>query len=292
MRVILFVFLAFSALILRGGELESSYKKALHKRPFHSIVGIDYIYVINAKKDLPLFRDLKKRFSKFEIVPYRFNAVEASNLTYKTLLNVGYRTRGAIDFEATEVTRCGKNTVFQTGVISDPKAVYFHKCMTLGAIARNLDFLSAIYDAYKAKYKVAWIMTDKIRILVDPNILTGYIVEIGDHDQRWDVLYTDMGSRDKNAKHFTDFVQPMRPDVEFNDAEYYLSRKKDEEDPSYIATRVGLRRGAESFLVSRSGMKKILDYYHRHRFFTPFDVEIQLIDGLRSYELSREVVTD
>lgn len=292
MRLIVFLFLGFFAFTLRGGELERSYKEAKHKRPFHVIAGIDYIYVINAKKDIGKFRELKKRFSKYDIVPYRFDAVDASNLTYKTLSNVGYRTGKAMEFDATEVTRDGKNTIFRNAMIADPKAVYFHQSMTLGSIARNLDFLSVMYDAYKSKYKVAWIMQDNVQILIDPNVLTGCLVEMEEQDPKWDILYTDLGSRDKHAPSYEDFIQPMRPDVEFEEPGFYASRRTESYMSCYPAMRLGLRTGAESFLVSRAGMRKILSYYHKHRLFIPFEVEIQLIESLNSYELCREVVTD
>ncbi len=291
MRIILFFFLFFCQFSLGAKDIEASYKKALHKRDFHHIYGIDYIYVINANKDLNKFRDLKKQFGKYDIVPYRFNAVEASKMTYNQLSNVGLHPIESSGYDSLQVKRSGKNWILSQQPMVDLKYTYFHRQIKVEEISRNIDFLSVIYDAYKSKYKTVWIMEDDVEILVDPNILIGYITQIKRDHPNWDVLYTDIDSRNRLDPYFSDytyFSYPLRPDVAFEDIKFYQERGND----SYPISKLGLRRGAHSFIINRKAMKKILDYYHKHRFFIPFSVELQLIPSLKLYCLRDEVVTN
>lgn len=288
MRTIFLFLLVFFQFSLGAKEIESSYRKALHKRNFHYISGVDYIYVINAKKDLTKFRELKKQFGKYDIVPYRFNALEASKLTYKDISNVGLRPTKVFGYDALQVKRSGKNWILSLHQMLDINCAYFNEAIKIEEISRNIDFLSVIYDAYKSKYKTVWIMEDDAEILMDPNIITGYLVQMKMKHPNWDILYTDVDSRNTEDPYYTDYFYPLRPDVRFEHVEVY----EDRATASYPISKVGLRHGSCSFILNRKAMKKILDYYHKNRFFIPFSVEVQMIPNLKLYCLKDEVVTN
>jgi hypothetical protein len=53
--------------------------------------------------------------------------------------------------------------------------------------------------------------------------------------------------------------------------------------------RVGLLRGAHSYVLNRKGMKLILDYYFEHKIFIPYWFEIQVIPGMVPYAVPEPV---
>lgn len=53
--------------------------------------------------------------------------------------------------------------------------------------------------------------------------------------------------------------------------------------------KVGLLRGAHSYILNRKGMKLILDYYFEHKIFIPYWFEIQVIPGMVPYVVPEPV---
>jgi hypothetical protein len=53
--------------------------------------------------------------------------------------------------------------------------------------------------------------------------------------------------------------------------------------------KVGLLRGAHSYILNRKGMKLILDYYFEHKIFIPYWFEIQVIPGMVPYAVPEPV---
>jgi len=290
LRFLILFLIFFSQGFCKERDMTFYCKKALHKiSELHCISGIDYIYCINAKKDLKRFKTLKKEFGEYDIVPYRFDAVDPTRLSYKTLFNIGYNTaRGTNGTLATLAMKSGKNVILQQYPMTMPRSTYFHQQLTLRDIAHNLNYFSCIFDAYKSKYKSIWIMTDDATILVNPNILTGYLIKLDMKHPGWDVLYTDKDSRDPRSISFAEIAHPIRPDIEFDSEENYKAR----EGTAGCIRRVGLRTGAESFLLSKRGINKIVQYYKKHGFFIPFEVELQIIPDLKAYYIHDEVVSD
>ena len=264
-------------------------KKALHKQDFHSISGVDYIYVINAKKDLTRFRKLKADFAKYDIIPYRFDAMQSSKLNYKILSGIGYNTkRGTSPAPGLKVVKSGKNLILEIDQMLSENSTYYHSSMSLARIARNLDYFSIIFDAYKSKYKSIWVMEDTAKVLVNPNIMTGIIIKLEEKDPNWDMLYTDKESRSHNPLMMCNLMRPLRIDEDFFSEEFYEDREKIE----YPFDSLGLRSGAYSFILSRRAIKKIVEYYKTHNFFIPFETEIQIIPKMNRYVLMDEVVTN
>lgn len=273
-----------------GRDITYFCKKAMHKSGEHSFSCIDYVYVINAKKDIDKFRMLKKAFQKYDITPYRFDAVNPNKLSYKTLFNIGFKNRDNVFFgmEGLMLTKAGKSWMLHEYYLNQENRVYFHNQMTIFGIARNLDFLSVIFDAYKSKYDVAWIMTDDARIVKNPNMLTGYVCQIDQEYPDWDILYTDLESNEHRPTRFDNVGTPIRPDIEFETADFYLDRAND----GYPIAKLGLRSGAYSFLISKRGMKKIINYYKENKFYIPFEIEVQIIKNIKSFVLKDEVVSN
>jgi len=276
---------------LQAGSFEDCFKKAKHKRDTHSILGVDMIYVINEHKNLRQFKQIKKDFDDYGIVPYRFNAVDPKSMSYTMLSKVGVRminTRS--DFTALRLRKGLFHPSLKPSFMDDGDRTYFSNAMTIRKIARNLDFLSVIYDAYKSKKNCIWVMEDNVQIAKDPVSLTTSLVELDKADPVWDVLYTDVQANLETGSHEDDMetFNLNRPDIAFGGLDQYIARAKQVGN----FQEIGLRSGAYSFLLSRHGMKTILDYYHTYHFFVPFAKEILLIPGIHPYGLIDPVVTN
>ena len=276
---------------LQAGSFEDCFKKAKHKRDTHSILGVDMIYVINEHKNLRQFKQIKKDFDDYGIVPYRFNAVDPKSMSYTMLSKVGVRminTRS--DFTALRLRKGLLKPSLKPSIMDDGEKTYFSNTMTMKKIARNLDFLSVIYDAYRSKKNCVWIMEDNVEICKDPLTLTTRLVELDKADPVWDVLYTDLdakiepGSKEDDSEIF--YIN--RPDLTFGTIDTYVNRAQNLGN----FQEIGLRTGAYSFLLSRHGMKLILDYYHKNHIFVPFAQEILLIPGIHPYGLPDPIVTN
>lgn len=54
-------------------------------------------------------------------------------------------------------------------------------------------------------------------------------------------------------------------------------------------SRVGLLKGAHSYILNRKGMKIILDYYLEHKIYIPYAQEIQIIEGMQPYYIPEPI---
>jgi len=52
-----------------------------------------------------------------------------------------------------------------------------------------------------------------------------------------------------------------------------------------------LRYGAYSMIVSKKGIQKILNYFDKNRFYTPYDIDIHFIPKINEYICNEEIVT-
>lgn len=275
----------FLCLQLHAGTFEDTFKKALHKSDCHYISGINYIYMINRKNELSHFRAQKKSFSNYEIFLYRFDAVNPDLLGYRTLSKIGVKGKYAFDHLSLAVKKCGHNYSLSPSQTIDDGCAHYSLCMDQKDIARNLDILSIIFDAYKSKKNTIWIMEDNVTIVADPNVLTGYLIALQRIDAKWDVLYTDPVEKIKLWSIKQRLKWLRRPDI---DLESSIIR---ESFPSTQIVSPGMRMGSYSIIISRTGMKKILDYYHKHHFFIPVGTELGSIPNLNCYATIEPVVT-
>lgn len=291
MRKCLLFILCILCPVLYARDITFFCKPALHKSADHSISCVDFIYVINEKKNIDTFRNLKKSFSYYDIVPYRFDAVDPMKMSYKTLFNIGFNVEDRFfpGQEALMLSKTGKKSwMLHEYYMNQCHKTYFHTQMTIYGIAKNLSFLSVIFDAYKSKYDVAWIMTDEAKIVKNPNLLTGYICQINETYPDWDILYTDMESNEHRPLEFDRIAPPIRPDIDFENEDFYKARA----NGAYPIAKLGLRSGDYSFLISKRGMRKIINYYKMNKFFIPFAIEMQIIPKLRAFTLADEVVSN
>jgi GR25 family glycosyltransferase involved in LPS biosynthesis len=160
-----------------------------------------------------------------------------------------------------------------------------------GAIGCTLSHLSVLSDAYTSGYKTIWVMEDDFRVDQDPYCLGDLIEELDAlvGEDSWDVHYTDpdfLRVSDPDGDLLAQMPMKWRPDMPNFDLRPLLECTPVGEH----FYKIGGRNRTHSLIVRRSGMKKILDFYRKHRMFLPLDHELSFIPDLKLYAINHFVI--
>ena len=161
-----------------------------------------------------------------------------------------------------------------------------------------MSHLSLIKNAYEQNLNCLWILEDDFKIVQNPSeasrILNDLEQSVG--KAGWDILYTDLDTYDHDYYLCTnDFLSDLkgfdttwfwRPDLKINKASL---AKRTKISPYFL--KLGSRMRTHSYIINRTGMKKILDFYQTHGLYAPYDHELALIPGMNLYSLSYDLVT-
>ncbi len=160
--------------------------------------------------------------------------------------------------------------------------------MLKGEVGCLLSHVSAIKDAYDRGYKTAWIFEDDIEFSENPHQMGNLIKKLNILDPGWDILYTDVDSKNSSGETILALASDFRPDraVEVS-LSYYLFRPRVSDDFLLVRQRYGLY----SYIVSRKGMKKIYDYFTHVNLWTAIDIDIHYIPTIQQYSTVRDIVS-
>lgn len=244
---------------------ESALKEAKGKdKESHKMSGIDFIYVITAKK-CHRFNDFKRSFAKYGVNPYRFTAFSPSSISsdtmHRTCLRGSRRLRRVTAQKM--VVKKGK-FILKKRKMLDRSSGYIHSKMQIKKLASALSHISIIKDALESGYENIWIMDSGTELRCDPNILSNYIVRANKEIPDWTSIYTDYSERDSG-----DYVEPImkfywRPDIDFLDPEEYLQRQYEEiDDDSYDNDDDEIDESSVSNTMGRNQSKKNRQYRER-----------------------------
>src|SRR5262249_49315276 len=151
-----------------------------------------------------------------------------------------------------------------------------------------LSHVSVIKDALLQGFKAIWVLEDDIEFVEDPHQISGFIAKLNKIDPNWDVLYTDIDSKNNLGVRVPALDSDFRPDRMFiYSLEHYLKRTMLSDD----LMRLGQRYGMYSLLISRKGMKKIYNYFTHVYLWTAIDIDIHYIPTIREYSITRDIVT-
>lgn len=156
-----------------------------------------------------------------------------------------------------------------------------------GQIGCLLSHLSIIKDGYERNYSRIWIMEDDVFFLEDAKVLSSLIALLQKKDPQWDVLYTDVNMKKANGEYLENLALNPRPDQVLAPLEYYLSRIQ----IAPTLMKIGQRYGLHSYILSRRGMRKILDYFTHVYLWAPIDIDIHYVPSIRQYSSTRNIVT-
>lgn len=272
-------------------NLDNYFKKVDYKSSSHKIEGIDFIYMINLDERPEKFAASSEMLEKFGIYPYRFSAVNGWKLTTDVINQVGvkfdsdfkkekflgsiYREIDGKEYLGNEILKPNGETFFSLG-------------MSRGAIGIVLSHLSVLQDAYNSGYKTIWVMEDDIEVIKDPSEISKLIPKLDQCANDWDILFTDKDTKDHNGNPVPCRAIMARPNVKIPPLDSFLKRFY---PVNADFSRIGMRYGAYSFIIRRSGMEKILNYFKTYGIFIPWDIDMWMAPGLKIYSLNKDLIS-
>ncbi len=220
------------------------------------IALIDCIYVINLDRRTDRWDHMKAIFKKVGVKANRVSAIDGRKLT-----------------ESQKQQMFGPYPVRLLG----PQ---------IGCL---LSHLSVINDAYIRGFNAVWIVEDDLEFLENPSIIPSFIENLTHLDKSWDILYTDTNSRNAVLPytHYGASDWVPRPGQTLPQ---FKSQKKRTPLGSDLE-RLGLRYGMYSYILSRSGIEKIYNYFLHIYLWCPIDCDIHFIPNIKEYGITRDAIT-
>ena len=254
---------------------------------------IDYIYLINLDCRPEKLETCMEQLLPYGVIPSRFSAVNGWLLSSIELEELGTKVHSR------KLKKHSCRIVSHEGVEKLKKIAFervyhdktcFSNVMTQGAIGCTLSHLSVLQDAYDSGYEIIWVLEDDIKVIKNPLLLDNYIYLLNSlvGKDNWDILYTDLRP---NSKAFLnkDYMKQClwRPDMKYTLGNSYSSASVIDKDFMRIKSRLK----THSMIISRSGIKKILDFVKKHHIFRPYDLELAIIPDIKLYNLCFDLVS-
>lgn len=252
-----------------------------------SIEGIDKIYLINLDSRADRLNKVQSTLQEYEIAACRFPAIDGHKISFDTLIDIAFICEPELSSQRWLTTPLKDGTLSYTLLSKNAKPMpVFSEWMSIGAVGCALSHLSILKEAYELEYETIWVLEDDILILKNPNILSKLIKELDSlTNKEWDILYTDSDEIGLENCSPETFWWMWRPDFDQNISFTFRQKLND------TFTRIGSRSRTHSMIIRRSGIKKILDHFEKHRLFLPIDHEIAFAKDIILYMLSDSVVT-
>ena len=282
------IFFIGSSFHLNAG-IESCFKKAPNKSQNHSIRNIDFIYMINLDKRPEKFAAASNELLPYHIFPYRFSAVSGWELTKSDLNELGVKFNSSMKKNLWGTSYPFDDLLPQHEIMHVPGKNYFSHCMYRGAIGIVLSHCSILQDALNSNYQVIWVMEDDIQVFRNPHELSDLIDKLNrlTGSNGWDILFTDPDTKNNKGEYVPCRGFALLPDYDPSN----ISRFYQEKVLTSDFKKIGARYGAYSMIVSRTGMRKILNFYKNHKIFLPYDMTFYLPDDIQMYGLMYDVVS-
>jgi hypothetical protein len=246
---------------------------------------IDSILMINLDHRPEKFDQSREALSPFGVALSRVPAVFGKEIPAHLIGQLGVHWHdGMLSFLGTSYDLEGKKAHH---LMEAADHTWYSHCLSKAAISIVLSQLSAIYRAYFAGMKRAWIMEDDILVLQNPHLVADRIDELEElvGADGWDVLYTDADTRSKRNETVTCAGYVNRPDFHCHNEVW--DRKKISDN----LFQYGSRYGAYSYVLSRSGMAKILAFYSVLPIFAPYDMDLHIVPGIREFGVFEPIVS-
>lgn len=274
---------------IHADGIENYFRPAENKSGDHAMPGIDFIYMINLDQRPEKYERTMNALRPYGISPYRFSAVNGWKLSFEALDNLGVMYQaGAPEGPIASVYRHVDGKEYMSfEIMNEPGIAYYCHSMSRGAIGCLLSHLSVLQDAYDSGYNTIWVMEDDINIISDPHELSTLITVLDGLAPDWDVFFTDNETKGGAGNRvYCGGIRP-RPNFPYQSLAYYVNRTHLNAD----IVKLGLRFGAYSMIIRRSGIKKLLDYFKTYKLFFPYDMEYFFPPEIKLYSCTRDIVT-
>lgn len=245
--------------------------------------------MINLDERPEKYQKCLRKLQPYKIHPYRFSAVNGWKLPTETLNDLGFL------FEET----LGKGQIATWFSEEDERfpmhekmhklgRTYFGYGCSRGMIGSLLSHLSILQDAYDSGYETIWVMEDGIQVHANPHTLSELIGKLDELIGKgsWDILFTDPDAKSKKGRYVPCYNHSWRPHIEGSKARF---SKRESVGKNF--TKIGARYGSYSYIIRRSGMKKILQFFQERTLYLPYDMEMILPLGIQLYAVTKDIVS-
>lgn len=287
---LIFLFCFCSA--LSYGDLVDHLKKPGEKSGNHSLRNIDFIYMINLDQRPEKFKQASQELQPYGIHPFRFSAVNGWELSIETINEVGLKYQpGMTSLFATSFPfeAGGRHS---NGFMNEFGQAYFSHAMPRGSIGICLSHISILKDAWDSGYQLIWVLEDDVVAVQDPRMVPELIDRLDALVGRanWDVLFTDPDTKSSDGSYIPAYGVSKRPDMDCSYEERFSEKYTACEQISPDFKKITARFGAYSMLLTRTGIKKLLDFALEHKIYNPYDFDNYQIADLRRYSTMYDVV--
>ncbi len=222
--------------------------------PFSGIDSVDTIYMINLDRRPERLAYTKQLLSQYGLYANRVSACDGlliSETTVQELIGPYY-----------------ENTLLNQ---HPTRSIY-------PAIGCFLSHLSILQDAYEREFNVIWIIEDDIKVVGDVQQIPMLLSKLFTMDPDWDICYTDQSSC------YSKLALILPP------GSAPFSHKVQKEARGEFDL-IHWRYGTHSMLVSKNGIRKIIDYFSFAYIYGPIDNDLHLIPEIREYDVLIDIVT-
>lgn len=272
-------------------KLDRFFRRVKEKPKDHTFDQIDYIYMINLDERPEKFSRAAAGLELYGIYPYRFSAVNGWKLPLESIEAVGVKfPQGTLKDRFMGSIYCEIDGVQYRSnqLIQEDAKTYFSMGLSQGSIGIVLSHLSVLQDAYDAGYQTIWVMEDDVEAVDDPRQLPELIRILDAMVGDWDILFTDTDTKDVAGKHVPCRALAARPNFCVETLDAYLQRFS---SVSHELSRIGMRYGAYSMIIRRSGMEKILNYFKAYGIFLPYDMDFWLNPNIKMYSVNKDIIS-
>ena len=133
-------------------------------------------------------------------------------------------------------------------------------------------------------------MEDDIFVVQDPRTISDLIDALDNSvgKKGWDMLFTDQDTISNETGQYVPCRGcARRPNYTPENPGQFAART----DISKDFRRIGARYGLYSFIIRRSGIKKILDFVKEHKIFLPIDMDFCFASHIKIYTVRKDVVS-
>jgi len=272
-------------------NLKRFFRKVKQKPKDHSFDQIDFIYMINLDERPEKFSLAAGGLELYGISPYRFSAVNGWKLSLEAIQQLGVKfPSGTLKekFLGSIYHEIDGAKYRSNQIIQEDGGTYFSIGLSQGAIGIVLSHLSVLQDAYDSGYQMIWVMEDDVEAVDNPRQIPGLIRNLDSVDPDWDILFTDTDTKDTQGNHVPCRALAARPNFCIETLDDFLQRFY---SVSSDLSRIGMRYGAYSMIVRRSGMEKILNYFKSYGIFLPYDMDFWLVPNIKMYSVNKDIVS-
>lgn len=285
----------FTALILMiicqlDGAVMDHLRTISDREPINRFHNIDYIYLINLDHRTEKLQHCQEQFAPYDIQPHRFSAVYGWTLPLEVIHDVGFKIKKTMSSRQATVFLEENGGEPTEERLANKDHTYFCTGMSKGAIGIILSHLSIVKDAYDSGYETVWILEDDVQVHQHPDLIPILLDKLDAlvGKEGWDIFFTDRDSRSPDGGVNESWWYGWRPDCKPADKKKAKLCKKVGDD----FLNVGLRYGTYSYILRRSGMKKILDFYTSHEMFNPYDIDIFLAEDFNAFTVIDDIVSN